>query len=155
MYKRQESSNGPVPAGEWHTLEIPMEQFTDVDPSTVTGFIVTSVHYIEELDADGNQVLLDSGEPSILEVPSRETIYMDEVYFSTVPDAPRSVIGEAPGYADADVVAVYSDEYTTGSVNMGGPDTLGTYSVADIGGDSVAQYTDVRCLLYTSPSPRD
>ena len=101
-----EVSNGPVPAGEWHTLEIPMEQFTDIDPSTVTGFVVTSVHYIEELDADGNQVLTESREPSILEVPSRETIYMDEIYFSTVPDAPRSVIEEAPGYADADVAAV-------------------------------------------------
>ena len=51
------------------------------------------------------------------------------------------------------MAAVYGDEYATGSVNMDGPETLGTYSVADIGGDSVAQYTDVRGIEILPAAP--
>ena len=111
----------PVPAGEWHTLEIPLEQFTNADLSTVTGFIVTSVNYIEELDADGNPVVDENGEPSILDAPSRETIYMDEVYFASVPDAPRSTV-ELDLHDDGDVAAVFSDDYSvvSGSSFPGG-----------------------------------
>ena len=98
------SDYDPVPAGEWYTIEIPMADMVaaGLDPSTFAGIVLASHKYRPLKDGDGNlvdhdgNILADDAEPVIEEYASGETIYMSDVYFSKAPDAPHSVIEEAP-----------------------------------------------------------
>ena len=47
------------------------------------------------------------------------------------------------------MVAVYSDDYATGTVNMAGSLTLATYSSETVGGSTVAKYSDVLGIEIT------
>ena len=126
--------NGAIGADQWVTVEIPLADFGAIDPSTVVGVMLyTNDHEVvtdedgNPLNADGNPVA-EGEEPATQPVASREEIYVSELYFAGTPDAPRAA-AEVPAHAQADVVAVYSDDYTTSDVNMAGSLTQATYAL--------------------------
>ena len=137
-----------VPAGQWHTLEIPLDNAAyagefnpegwetwwtgpkSIDTHEVIGYVLTSVKYTQQDDGQGNIVDVPT--------PSRESIYMADIYFSNVPDAPRAP-AEAPGYSADDVVSVFSDGYTAAETGT----SFGSGSVIQVKGNSVVHYEDV------------
>ena len=100
IYFDADTSFGAVPAGQWHTIEIPLSAFgTDVDLTQVTGVMMYSYdpEYVLRTDDNGDPVgddystvLTDPATYLYDPVPSRETIYLDELYFAATPDAPRT-----------------------------------------------------------------
>ena len=162
-----DNANGPVDAGQWVTLEIPLSDFTvanpdyvegssdpatefvPVDASRISGLQIVSQNWVPKTADDGVTLLdendapvTDGTEPALVAEASRETIYIDEIFFAKTPDAPRSLIEETPAHATADVVGVFSDEYSS-AFNMDGSFTVGTLSYSTFGTDTVAKYSDV------------
>ena len=112
-----DNANGAIEAGQWVTLEIPLSDFTvanpdyvdgssdpatefvPVDASRITGIQIVSQNWVPRTADDGVTLLdendapvTDGTEPALVAVPSRETIYVDEIFFAKTPDAPRSLI---------------------------------------------------------------
>ena len=102
----------------------------------VIGYTLTSVKYTQQ-EIDGE--LVDVPEPS------RESVYMADIYFSNVPGAPRDH-AEAPGYDAADVVSVFSDGYTPAQTGT----SYGTGALTTVGGENVLRYQDVALAKLTN-----
>ena len=137
------------------------QQFVPVDGSRVTGIQLVSQNW-EARTADDGETLLNADdqpvaegeEPAVDPVPSRETIYVDEIFFSRTPDAPRSV-PEAPEHDQADVLGLYGAEYSSAAVvDMDGSLTIaGAVSTETIAGNEVMKYADVEGIQITAQSP--
>ena len=95
---------------------------------------------------DYSTVLTDPATYVYDPVPSRETIYLDELYFAAIPDAPRTAPAD-PGYASGDVIAAFiGDTYTTDAF-------AGQGSSFTIDGTTVAQkWENLQAQIQLTPT---
>ena len=76
-------------------VEIPLADFPGVDPSMIVGVMMYTQEWEVLTDENGNPLNADGNiaaegeEPALHAVPSREEIYVSELYFAGTPDAPR------------------------------------------------------------------
>ena len=139
IYFDADTSYGAVPAGQWHLIEIPLSDFTmpnpnyiegvsdpdvtpaevPVDLTQVTGLMMWSydAEYEARTNTDGAmldeayEITTDPGAQAYDPVPSRETIYLKEFYFSTTPDAPRSAPQDPIYHEDTVLASLVGDAY--------------------------------------------
>ena len=157
IYFDANTSFGAVPAGQWHTIEIPLSAFGEgVDLTQVTGVMMYSYdpEYVLRTNSDGDPVADDEAQTVLTDpeqyvydpVPSRETIYLDDLYFAAIPDAPRTAPAD-PGYASGDVIAAFiGDTYTTDAF-------AGQGSSFTIDGTTVAQkWENLQAQIQLTPT---
>jgi len=155
VYFDASTSFGAVPAGQWHTIEIPLSAFGNgVDLTQVTGVMMYSFdpEYVLRTDANGDPVgddyetvLTDPATYLYDPVPSRETIYLDELYFAATPDAPRTAPAD-PGHAPDDVIAAFiGDAYSTDGFS-------GQGTVFNIDGGNVQKWENLTAQIQISPA---
>ena len=128
-----------------------------IDPTTVVGVMLYTNDYEVSTDESGNPLNSEGspvaeGEPATCMRSPHARRFTSASSTSLAHPTPRG-LRLVPAHAQADVVAVYSDDYTTGDVNMAGSLTQATYAPETVGDGTVAKYTDVQGIEISLNNP--